>query len=207
MALRCLLVGLVASLGFQLPSGQDVTSWTRPGRDWVAARTITLSDLKATASVWFAAEPEPAAQPPVAEPAPALAVAPAAEPAPDDLAFAAITEGMAASFAADLEVARAEEAAAVRDEPAPAPAAEAVAAADPTGEPEHESMALAHAEPAPEAVTPGQAEFAPEAVTQGDAEPAASPATRLTSAVRATREAMNAWASVVQAVGREVVAR
>ncbi len=31
MALRCLLVSLVASLGFELPSGQDVTSLAMSG--------------------------------------------------------------------------------------------------------------------------------------------------------------------------------
>ena len=194
MALRCLLVGLVASLGFELPSGQEVTSWTRPGRDWVAARTITLADLQANAATWLGGA-EPAAPPAVA-PALVAVPVPSAEAIPDDLAFVAINEAMASSFAADFAVAQLEEAADAAAEQAPAPAAEAIAAV--TNEPELESMALAHAEP--------EASASADPVEATD-ESGSTPASRLNLAVRATRQAMDAWTSLVQAVGREVVAR
>ena len=35
MALRFLLVSLVAGMGFELPSGQELSAWARAGRDWV----------------------------------------------------------------------------------------------------------------------------------------------------------------------------
>ena len=53
MALRCLLVSLVASLGFELPSNQDVTSWTISGRNWVSTRAVELTALQAEASGWL----------------------------------------------------------------------------------------------------------------------------------------------------------
>src|SRR3954453_5202836 len=38
VTLRIMLVGLVASLGFELPSDNDLSRWSRSGREWVAAR-------------------------------------------------------------------------------------------------------------------------------------------------------------------------
>jgi hypothetical protein len=38
MALRVMLVGLVASLGLELPDGREFTGWLRSGQTWLSAR-------------------------------------------------------------------------------------------------------------------------------------------------------------------------
>ncbi len=38
MLLRVLLVGMVTSLGLELPTGQEVDAWSRAGRDWCQTR-------------------------------------------------------------------------------------------------------------------------------------------------------------------------
>ena len=43
MTLRIMLVGLVASMGYDLPSGPDLSCWAQAGRDWVHARMTDLT--------------------------------------------------------------------------------------------------------------------------------------------------------------------
>ena len=49
MAIRFLLVSLVAGLGLEAPSAQDVATWTRSGRDWVQARVDDFSNRRVIA--------------------------------------------------------------------------------------------------------------------------------------------------------------
>ena len=41
MTLRIMLMGLVASLGFELPSGADVSGWAKAGAAWARRRCST----------------------------------------------------------------------------------------------------------------------------------------------------------------------
>ena len=205
MVLRCLLVSLVASLGFELPRGQDLTSWTVSSRGWVSARATDLSALGLEASGWLGlTDPtvgrmaELAATPAAATPRPAY-VAPLLS---TELVFGLINEDMALSFADDqarllaATVAEAPPAAAAESL---APAAQASATSDlpePNLNPEIDSLARVFAGP--------ESELTDEAVaTAPDA--GLVPTDRLHSAVRLTREAVHAWASFAQAMGSEVV--
>ena len=199
MALRCLLVGLVASLGFELPSSQDVTSWTALGQNWVSARSADLSALQAEATGWLTAT-DPTLRPRTDQVATAeaepMAVAEAtteAAASPADLAFDSIGEGMALAFGTDLEAIRAEGATDARKLEA---ASEVVATVEPQPQPEDERMTLAF--PAPSADLTDE-----EGMDQDEI--AAIRADRLSSAVRLTREAVQAWASVIESVGDEVI--
>lgn len=205
MALRCLLVSLVASLGFDLPSGRDVTSWKVMGRDWAAARAVDLATLGAEASGWLGAE-DSAGRPPVADAvaAPSVSV-PAPEAAPTatgsaerDLVFDAVGQELAAALAADRRQL-------VEALVPPAPAAEApaievagLAGGEPTGRPDRGAVDLAF--PAPDASATAD-EVADELEAQPDAPG------RLSSAVRLTRDAVRAWASLMQSMGGEVLTR
>ncbi len=82
MALRVLLVAIVAALGLELPGADEFAGWERSGREWVAARLADLSKLRLDDAP--ATEPTEAAQDRV------------------DLAFEAVTESMALDFSSDL---------------------------------------------------------------------------------------------------------
>jgi len=197
MALRCLLVSLVASLGFELPSNQDVTSWTALGQNWVSTRSVELSALQAEATGWLTST-DPTLKPKTeqvgtteAEPLAVAEVATEAATSPADLAFDSIGEGMALAFGTDLEEA---EGATVAPKVETAP--EVVAIAEPQPQPEEERMTLAF--PAPSTDLTDE-----EGMDQDEI--AAIRADRLSSAVRLTREAVQAWASVIESVGDEVI--
>lgn len=199
MALRCLLVSLVASLGFELPSNQDVTSWTVSGRNWVSACSVDLSPLQAEASGWLGSN-DPTMKPKTEEIA-ATEAAPAVlaeakteqSASPADLAFDSIGEGMALEFGSDLEATRAEVATVA---PSIEAAPEMVATVSEPTQPEDELLTLAF--PAP------SASLTDEETTDQD-ETTSARADRLSSAVRLTREAVQAWASVIQTVGDDVI--
>jgi hypothetical protein len=76
MALRFCLVGLVVTLGFELPSGGDISSSVRSGWNWV-----------------FAADDGGSYR---------VATVPEASPSSADVEFAGIVDRMAQTFAADL---------------------------------------------------------------------------------------------------------
>lgn len=73
MALRFLLVSLVAGLGVNLPSGDEFSSWVGSGRAWVQARVDDIRGTGADAEAWRS-----------------------------DAEFVAIVDDMANTFAADL---------------------------------------------------------------------------------------------------------
>ena len=177
MALRFLLVSLVAGMGFELPSGGDVATWTRAGRDWVDARMGDLSSLKAEARLAFAGavdcerEVEPAASP--------VDVAPTRE----DLAFEAIVEKMASDFKADL---------ATIEEPKPVDEALVIV------EPFREMPPAALTDPEPAVPAPVEVAGArPEVVAPATVE-SASRVERISAAVSLTKQALSAWASLIQ---------
>lgn len=194
MVLRCLLVSLVASLGFDLPTGQDVTSWTMSGKTWVSDRAVDLSAMGAEASGWLGINDPTMKSNPAALPATeVVVVAPTevTEAMPADLAFDSIGEGMALAFQDDLSTARAEEI-------VPAPADEAVVVmivtTEPLCQPVEEGLTMAFPAADADATTE---EMDQSAVVQSDS------AERFSSAVRLTRDAVQAWASLVQTVGND----
>jgi hypothetical protein len=186
MTLRIMLLGLVASMGIELPSGAEVTSWTRSGRDWVAA---TWADLPGSC---VGADPADAGptdchQASKQTGSPVIAVAEDCRTS-DDMVFEAVSEGMAADFSADLLTMQAEE--------SPSETAAVMLSSDeppavglPDGE---ESMTLAVPADEAEAVEPDE---------ETDESP--SHLDRVSSAVRLTREAVQAWASLIQESAEE----
>jgi hypothetical protein len=141
MALRVLLVALVAAMGLELPDSAKLASWTNSARGWVAARMAELPS--------FEGDETPAAS--TAEAVPGRA----------DLVFEAVSEAMASGFAADL--------ASMKSKPT---VETALASVEPEGEPTPEVAA------APTAQAP--------------------PIERISEAVRLTRQAVDAWASLIQ---------
>ena len=139
-----------------------------------------------------------------AEPAPSVPVETKAPESMTDLAFRSIGEDMALAFADDQTATLAAAAVAPPVDEVPVaetsivedPVAEVavVAEVEPASNPELDSMELALAAP-PEASAEGQDEMAEEATADRDS--------RLASAVRLTREAVQAWAEVVQSVGSD----
>ena len=205
MVLRCLLVSLVASLGFELPSGKDVNLWTSSSQTWVSARATDLSALGAEAAGWLGLNDptmrrtseldtnEVNANQPIEVEAPALSA---------EFAFELINEDMALSFADD----QARLLAATIVETAPVTAAETIILNEPDGE----ALALADSPLNPESGTSTQALAGSESTPtlqpdEVSPESSAAPTDRLYSAVRLTREAVHAWASLAQAMGSEVV--
>jgi hypothetical protein len=219
MALRVLLVGLVASMGFELPTGQDLSSWARTGRGWADARMAELSWLRLEAEKAIAIatdgvrdELPPSRSAEVASTradlifeaavegmasgfAADLALMEDASPAEEsvvaevgptraDLIFEATVEGMASEFAADLalmeDASPAEETVVVVERFQEMPPAEST-------EPEPEGPAIE----APSDV------LAPAAASALSARPA-SRVERLSAAVRLTKQAVSAWASLIQ---------
>ena len=188
MTLRIMLMGLVASMGIELPSEADVSSWTRSGRDWVGARMVDLSGPSVEADR-ADAEPTDCQQASMPAGSPVIAVAEDSV-ASDDMAFEAVSAGMAADFTADLLTMQVEE---PPSESVPVTLAsdEAPAVGLPDGE---EMMSLA---------TPAdEAEAQTQAVESGD-EPievneTTSHLERISSAVRLTREAVQAWTTLMR---------
>ncbi len=206
MALRCLLVSLVASLGFELPNGQDVTSWTMSGRGWVSARVVDLSAMQAEASGWLGLN-DPTVKRMVelaaVETTPTTVTEMVTPATSAELVFESINESMAVDFNHDYETI-------VANEPTATPVVSMPVVVATTTEadyqpeiggdtnPEIESMTLALAEAETDCADTEMGVEEEESVTTDSA-------ARLTSAVRLTREAVQAWASLVQSVGDDLV--
>ncbi len=169
MMLRIMLVGLVASLGLELPSNDDVSHWTRSGRQWASARLAELSEIQSETGRAFEglAENEPNVEPPAA-PAEALATS--------DAAFQAAADRVAGDLAADL--------AAVA-----APAPELIAKAEVVPTPAASDPLAADSDEIPSDEE--------EVAMRNEAGP--SRAERINSAVKMTYQAVNAWASALGA--------
>jgi len=190
MTLRLILVGLVTSMGLELPSGRDVSSWAESGRAWADAR---FTDLPAPS-----VEVVPAIESADLDPAPGPVIVAAARCIqPDaDRVFDAVSEGMAADFASD----RAVTVAGIPASAADSDATVAESGMPAVGLPEGEELATAYApgvEDAPaEAAGPASGDEPTEAAAAEDDAP--SRADRLSSAVRMTREVVHAWAALIQ---------
>jgi hypothetical protein len=182
MALRFLLMSLVAGMGLELPNGQELSSWTRAGREWAGARMVDLSALRSEAECAFLGSTDCERADESAGP---TATADAGSSSAD-LAFDVVVEGMASTFAADL--------AAIRVEGPESAFAPGALADQPRGE---DPPLLAWRDPEPESAT-FPAPAAEEPTSPAETSPSASRVDRLSAAVRLTRQAVIAWASLIE---------
>ena len=182
MALRFLLVSLVAGMGCELPSQTDVAAWARTGREWVDARVGDTARLKVEAELALAGlrgrlrarSPTPVAPRPTSVEVPSTR---------DDLAFEAVVEKMASDFAADL--------AAIEESK---PEDEAVVVVEPF----REMPPAAWTDPEPAAPAFEEVAEAPAEVSAPPRETPASRSEKISAAVRLTKQALGAWASLIQ---------
>jgi hypothetical protein len=162
MALRFLLVSLVAGLGIDLPSGDEFSSWARSGQEWVQARLDGFRGVDPDSN--FEAEQA-------------------------DSDFAAVVDDMAGNFAADL---------ASLERPRPATMLASVSLEVPEDEIVEGEAVDDRSESLP------ASEVA--AIDDGEAEELTAPAaparstrsTRIASAVQLTKQAADAWMSVLR---------
>ena len=193
MTLRLMLVGLVTGMGLELPSERDLSCWADSGRAWVHARLADLPsfgvEVVQTDDVCGEPEPEPAVKPAATESAPTAA----------DLAFEAASGRVSADFASDQAASLASARVAADSDATFAEAAAPAAFGRPAGEEiatvpaPAPTVEVAAAEPAvpPSAddETCGGVAFEDEAPSRAD---------RLSSAVRITREAVQAWSDLIR---------
>jgi hypothetical protein len=190
MTLRIMLVGLVASMGFDLPGGPDLSCWMQSGRGWVHARVADLTGPDVEAD-------RPDAGPTDCRQAePPVSIAPSAiderVDAVDDTAFVEASEAMVAEFAADSMT--------MRDERSPIEDASAMLAgeAPPVGLPGGEEMAVE--------VTPVGEDDPADVIASDDVPGEGMTATdetptradRVSTAIRLSCEAVRAWTNLFQ---------
>ena len=201
MALRCLLVSLVVSLGFEMPTRHDVQSWSLASRNWVTARSSDLSALRLEASNWLAktdSATQSAIEP--TQPETVVTTSNPVEPSNpnDDVVFALIGEEMAQEFT--LDEARM---LALEDASEAPPVAEAepvlMAGTGPIEPTDAELMALAFPAPDADSIVGEENDDLAGSLNRDPAP------TRLSSAVRLTQEAVQAWAVVVRSVTAEPI--
>jgi hypothetical protein len=186
MTLRIMLVSLVASLGFELPSGSDVSCWAKSSAAWVQAHMLDEPGPVIERELDLAG-PSDCQRVDETFEVPAVCCE---KEFKSDAAFKAVTEAIAADLSVDLLASHREEAPGdqlnrkvVFEMPAP------------VGLPEGEEVGCLVV-PADEAKTP-QVTWTEDVLP---ADPAESPARvdRVSSAVRLTREAVQAWADLMQ---------
>lgn len=199
MTLRMMLLGLVASMGFELPSGADLSSWVNSTRVWVEA---SVADRSVGCVEAVVAESSPTDCRQALE----TSVEPPSEEltrTTEDLAFDAASTAMAADFVADL--------AAQIDEPAaePTPMIAALVETDNVGLPDGEEQAtLVIAEESTDEVA--CVDLSDEETVEASPLAEASDAIqerieRIHSAVQRTQEAVQAWAEVIQDPADETI--
>jgi hypothetical protein len=179
MALRLFLLALVGLMSFELPSERDVSSWTEGGSRWVNARLASLSDLKTEVERAFigVSQPDPANEP--ASPPDSLTAEIASMRA--DLAFETAMDGLARNFRTDL---------------ASIQAALPVAEEAPIAVDTVDTLGITVEQVEPRCFDPETEASRPSSLgVFVDPNPSAD---RLSSAVRLTREALSAWASLIE---------
>lgn len=204
MTLRIMLLGLVASMGFELPSGADVSRWMDSSRNWVVA-TVADPSGRCVEAVPADVLPTDCCQAQESCHAPIVVEQPKSC---DDKAFEAVSNAMAGEFAADLVVAaKASEPEAIDPIPAVAEVVETPAVGLPAGE---EVPCLVVAETKAEVAEVAEVvaeEPSVEAVELNETRDAVHERLeRISTAVRLTREAAQAWAEVIDEPADEAVA-
>ena len=214
MTLRIMLLSLVASLGLELPKDDTLSTWMHTGREWVVSMVGEPKEccgepnkLDAAVAVCHATSAESSCRPAVVEPSSMVA----------DAAFETVTNALAADFAADPVVADALESKATDPSMSSVEVAE-MTEAPAVGLPDGEEMASLPvvAETVVQEATPtceeamdmelAEAATVEESTTSTEAtEVTPSRADRLAHALQLTRDAMNAWAEVMQEPAAEAV--
>jgi hypothetical protein len=188
MTIRIMLMGLVASLGFELPSGSDVSRWAQAGSAWAQGRMTEQSGPEVEAKLDRAGLSD-CRQAEVTPEVPSLV---SEEEAEVDWAFRAVSEGMAADLAADLLASH-------RDEE-PTRESGLCEAGEPAsvGLPEGEEVGclVVPADESSAAVTASVDEDMPDD-SDGTTEVSPERTDRVSAAVRLTREAVRAWAGLM----------
>lgn len=190
MALRLVLVGLVASMGIELPSGSDLANWTRTGREWAGVRMADLSVIRVEAARTCAG---PADCGPADGHLGAADVTGAGS-GRADLAFDVVVEGMAVDFAADFASLRV-------DGPAPDQVPDAISGGERGVVPTE--LSWSDPEPVPADPIAEVAIEAPALPVEALALPVEATlvsrrSERLSTAVRLTRQALDAWARLIE---------
>jgi len=176
MTLRIMLLGLVASLGFELPSGNDLSCWAKAGQTWFQSRMIEPSGPETVEPSLDPAEPTDCQQVVETSELPSIVC-----PEEDESVFQALTESIAADFSADLLANHREET-----------LADPVVVASVETEEEAPAVLNESDEAGCLVVT------AEEASPVETVEEAPSRPDRVSNAVRLTREAVQAWADLMQ---------
>jgi hypothetical protein len=180
MALRTLLLGLVAGMGLEIPSEGDISCWARSGREWAQARLAEPSMPRVEADPALAVQSNQPIDSPAAVECPE---------ASGDRAFEVASEGMAADFAADMAAIEAPKMAEVEVAPA---------VGLPVGEEMPGPACLVVVEdqeiPSDQAGEIVAGDDPAEVMDGTDGTP--SRADRLSSAVRLTGQAVQAWADL-----------
>jgi hypothetical protein len=178
MTLRLFLLTLVGLMSFELPNGLDVSSWIESGGRWFDSRMADLDHLKTEMDRAYNGSIEPELTVESSTPVDSLAVEIARMRA--DVTFENVVEGQIAEFRTDLA---------------------AIEAARPL--PDEAPVVIAVETPAPsvEPPDPGcfdqEIEIDPPVNSVPMVEQGAS-IERLNSAVRLTRQALSAWASLIE---------
>jgi hypothetical protein len=190
MTIRIMLVGLVASLGFELPSGSDVSRWAQAGTEWVHGRMADLSGPGVEVKLDLA-RPSDCQQADETIAVPSLACE---KEANADRAFQAVSEDMARDLSADLLAIHGDQA--PGESVGPTLVLEGPA---PVGLPEGEELVGCLVVLADEAATVEVASIdkpmPDDSVISTDVTPV--PTDRVSAAVRLTREAVQAWADLM----------
>jgi hypothetical protein len=190
MTLRIMLVGLVASLGFEPPTGSDVSGWVQAGKAWVQARMLDRSGPEVELKLDLAG-PSDCQRVDLKFEVPPLVCE---KEGASDSAFKAVLDGIATDLSADLLANHREEA--PSDQVASKLAIEAPA-----------PVPLAEAEDVGCLIVPVDEAKTAEVAWTGEDKPADSVEStiglperpdRVSSAVRLTREAIQAWADLMQ---------
>jgi hypothetical protein len=200
MMLRIMLLGLVASMGFELPSGDDLACWTQSGREWVDARladqTVPSVEVQKPCAL-----PTDCLQAEKSESCHAPIVVESVN-STEDKAFEAITTRMAADFAADL-VAKGDEPKSTEVEPSLVVAQEIPPVGLPCGEEIvcqvtlDEKVAVVEVTEVTKVVEVVAEPSVPVEVVEVT-DVMQERLDRISAAVRLTREAVHAWAEVIQ---------
>jgi hypothetical protein len=200
MGLRLLLVGLVTSLGFEWPAPGNVARWVETGRVWVVTQWDRWVPALPNGEEAFASDDEPAICAAVsAETASPVVSAPVTRSLPReapaaclaDDAFAAVVDTMVADFAPDLA-------------PRPAPPERAAVAWEPVelGDDLYPGLAYELNRQGERTTLSDTPEPDVSCRDRSSDHPSAAPPTsteRLARAVHLTREALHAWATLLQA--------
>ncbi len=190
MTLRIMLVGLVASLGFEPPSGSDVSRWAQAGKAWVQAKMADRSGPEVEPKLDLAG-PSDCQQVDVKSQVSSLV---RGNEGSSDTAFGVVSDQIAADLSADLLANLREEAPSDQvdsklaiEAPAPVRVAEA----------EEVGCLVAPVDEAKTAEVAWNEEDKPANLVESLIEMPERP-DRVSSAIRLTREAIQAWADLMQ---------